>query len=202
MKDIPGYEGVYAVTDDGKVWSHARVNVNGRRCGNKWMSTYTDKDGYLFYKLTSQSRTKRFYAHRVVALTYIENINNKSQVNHIDGNKQNNHVSNLEWVTAKENTAHAIKVLNIDWAKNIVNFNKTLNKQRETWKIAQPLAAVAAKLSHQKKVVQYDLFGVVINKFTAVREAAKFYGINETGIARVCRGEKKTYKGFIWKFDI
>ncbi len=70
-----------------------------------------DKKGYLGTVLTlgSKSKVKKFFIHKAVADTFIPNPNNKSQVNHIDGNKTNNCVENLEWVTNKENCIHAIK---------------------------------------------------------------------------------------------
>jgi len=68
--------------------------------------------GYFRYTLCKNNQTKRFLAHRLVAICFIPNPNNKGFVNHIDGDKLNNHVTNLEWCTSSENEVHSYKVLN------------------------------------------------------------------------------------------
>jgi len=89
----------YSINKDGQVWSHFF---------NKFLKQQTDKQGYKTIKLydDGDGTYKRYKIHRLVAITYIPNPNNLLQVNHKDGNKQNNHVDNLEWVTPKENTQH------------------------------------------------------------------------------------------------
>lgn len=93
MRDIKGYEGKYAVTSCGKVWSYK---------SQKFLKPFTDKDGYLLITLYN-GKAKTFTVHRLVALAYIPNAENKPQINHKDENRQNNSINNLEWVTAKEN---------------------------------------------------------------------------------------------------
>lgn len=88
----------YAVTVDGKVYT-----LND----NKFMKLAND-NGYIRVNLAKDGKKYRNAVHRLVALAFIPNPENKRTVNHIDGNKQNNHVSNLEWATHKEQTAHAI----------------------------------------------------------------------------------------------
>ncbi len=87
---------MYSVTEDGRV-------INNKR--NKEKKACIDKHGYLKVGLNDQN--KKYFVHRLVALTYIENPDNKETVNHKDGNKLNNHVSNLEWMTNAENIKHA-----------------------------------------------------------------------------------------------
>lgn len=93
MKDIKGYEGLYAVTECGKVWSYR---------SKKFLTPY-NVVGYHYVDLRNKGVRKQFRVHRLVAEAYIPNPENKPQINHKDENKINNHVSNLEWVTAKEN---------------------------------------------------------------------------------------------------
>lgn len=71
-------------------------------------------NGYLQVSLKIDEKNKFMnkYVHRLVAQFWLENINNKEEVNHIDGNKKNNNIANLEWVTAKENSNHRVNVLN------------------------------------------------------------------------------------------
>lgn len=78
---------------------------------NKYLKPDKDKDGYLNYKLYNNGESKTFKAHRLVALNFIQNTQNKPHVNHIDGVKTNNNVENLEWVTQQENERHKYDVL-------------------------------------------------------------------------------------------
>lgn len=113
MKDIEGYEGLYAVTKDGRVWSYLKKGKGGHigkwktlsKCGNG------NKKNNLYYtvSLHKNGKTKRRRVHRLVAQTYIPNPKNKPEINHIDGNKFNNNVYNLEWNTRLENIEHAIR---------------------------------------------------------------------------------------------
>lgn len=109
--DISGYEGMYAITSDGMVYSHSRIIVglvNGNRLSKgRWLKPRIDKDGYLRVALSKDGRKKYFFVHRLVATEFCEKINGKEMVNHIDGIKNNNKASNLEWVTPRENDIHA-----------------------------------------------------------------------------------------------
>ena len=93
-KDIAGYEGIYQISNYGKVKSLKN---------NKTRKLIEDRDGYLWVALYKNKKQKIFFVHRLVAKAFIENKTNKPQVNHKDENKKNNIVTNLEWVTAKEN---------------------------------------------------------------------------------------------------
>lgn len=121
-KDIKGYEGIYQASNTGKIRSVDRVRkVIG---SNKFKKNYTytrfykgkelvgglDKDGYrigVFYDSEGKRKTLKF--HRLIAQTFIPNPNNFPEVNHKNGNKQDNDISNLEWVTTQQNVQHAFK---------------------------------------------------------------------------------------------
>ena len=98
-KDINGYEGKYFVSDDGRI----------RNSLGDELSPYTTKKGYLRIGLYKEGSTKNFLVHRLVAEAYIDNSMNFKEVNHIDLNKKNNHVKNLEWVDGSKNVQHAVK---------------------------------------------------------------------------------------------
>jgi hypothetical protein len=110
LRYIPGYEGLYAVTKSGRVWSYPKQR-NGQGHYGKWLKpAIISKDYYevsLTKKIDDKATQRTFGVHRLVAITYIPNPYNKPQVNHIDLNPRNNHVSNLEWVTRSENMLHA-----------------------------------------------------------------------------------------------
>lgn len=104
-RSIKGYEGVYQVSNLGNVRS-----LNYRRTGNiKNLELDTHSQGYKIVYLHSNGKREKFRVHRLVALAFIKNKLGKKYVNHIDGNKSNNSVSNLEWVTSSENQLHAYK---------------------------------------------------------------------------------------------
>lgn len=102
MKDIPGYEDIYGITDDGKVWSKKR-NIWVK----PWLSKKRGKPGYLGVKLNKNKKRQSFLVHRLVAMAYLSPIEGHPHINHINAIKTDNRVENLEWCTPAMNTAHA-----------------------------------------------------------------------------------------------
>jgi len=106
-KEIPGFEGKYAVTKNGVVYSLPRTGVKNLR---KMTAVDNMKAGYLRVMLSRDGKSKLYYIHQLIAITYIANPENKKMVNHIDGVKTHNRLDNLEWVTAQENHDHAFEL--------------------------------------------------------------------------------------------
>lgn len=131
MRDYQGYEGRYAITEDGKVWSYKN---------QRYLKPYNSGNGYLKVGLIKDGVRHQYYVHQLVAQTYITNDDpeNKVQVNHKDENKHNNSVSNLEWTTPKENTNYGSRTERM--AKThckpvlCVELNKVFNSQVEASK--------------------------------------------------------------------
>ena len=94
MKEYKGYK----ISEDGRVFN---------KKGDKELYYNVNHKGYKRVALFYEGKSKKYFVHRLVAMLYVENPNNKNQVNHIDGDKLNNHYTNLEWVTNKENNSHA-----------------------------------------------------------------------------------------------
>lgn len=108
-KDIAGYEGLYQVSNRGRVKSLARNTTKGGI-----LTELECRNGYVRVQTSRGNTREKFLIHRLVAQAFILNPKNKPQVNHIDGNKKNNNLKNLEWVTAKENTNHGMEIGSID----------------------------------------------------------------------------------------
>lgn len=171
-KDIKGYEGIYQVSNKGRVKSLDRVVV--RSDGQKQtvyeriLKNYTQR-GYLYVSLYSSPKQ----VHRLVAEAFIPNPENKPQVNHKDEVKTNNCVENLEWMTCKENNNYGTR-------------NERVGK--------------ATRKRTSKPVAQYTKDGELIKVWSSTREAGRQLGINQSNISVVARGKRKTYSGFVWKY--
>jgi hypothetical protein len=111
MKDIPGFEGFYAVTEDGKVWSCPRVitHRNGvvRNIRGRFLRLRKTEYGYLVANLSKYGKNAPLQVSRLVAIAFIPNPQKLPQVNHKNGIKTDNTVGNLEWCTLQENMKHA-----------------------------------------------------------------------------------------------
>jgi hypothetical protein len=94
LKDIPGYEGLYQVSDDGRIWNIAK---------SVWLKSSKSNTGYLVVHLRKNKKVITHSVHRLVAMAFVPNRHCRPQVNHINENKTDNRAENLEWVTAREN---------------------------------------------------------------------------------------------------
>ena len=144
-------------------------SVNYKGTGKvKILKPQKDKDGYLQIALCKNGKAKRYLVHRLVAFAFIPNddVEHKTQVNHISEVKTENFVENLEWCSPKENVNHGTR------------------NERD------------AKLK-SKKVIGKSL---TENKVIVLHSAkqGKKYGFIPQGITSCCRGERKSYKGYVW----
>jgi len=131
-----------------------------------------DKNGYQIITFSIDGKRTTRKVHRLVAEAFIPNTGNKPQVNHKDGNHQNNHVDNLEWCTSSENHLHAYKMLG--------------RKAHRSEKAGR----------EKKKVLCVDTG----ETYESAMEAAKAIGGKQGPLSTVCRNERKTYKGKRWRY--
>ena len=136
----------YYITEDGKCYNSKT---------NNWLKGQENKEnGYLSYTITlPDGKKKRLYAHRLVAIAFIKNTDKtKNQINHKDGNKLNNHVDNLEWITSKENHQHALE-------KELRRYNHVycFNKDKELVAEYRNIAEAAKSIGCACSTIQGEL---------------------------------------------
>lgn len=150
MKDIKGYEGEYAVTSCGKIWSYK---------SNKFLKLKDQRQGYKLVILTHDGVQRTLQVHRLVANTYLSNPNNYPCINHKNGIKEDNRVQNLEWCTYSQNMQHAYAtgLMNVE-GKIMKGHNCKKVKCIETGIVYESGAAAARAMgldpSHISKVCQ------------------------------------------------
>mgnify|MGYP001324232801 FL=1 len=184
-KNIEGYEGLYQVSNLGKVRSLDRITLylSGRKVfthGRNLKLGYNNV-GYVYVFLIKNKIKSFFLIHRLVALAFIPNVSNKPEIDHINTIRDDNRVCNLKWVTKKENRNNP----------NTKISNKISNKKaKRKW-----LEVL------EKKVIQLDLNGNFIREFKSLHAIEREFGYNRANIARCCKGVKKTCYGFKWMFS-
>lgn len=164
----------YSISDNGRL----RNDKTGRI-----LKGSLDTDGYSQVILCDKNRRKSIKIHKLVAQAFIPNIEKKPQVNHKDGNKLNNTVNNLEWVTNQENQDHFWRELNNDAHKE--------NRRRSH--IGKGLLS---DNPNSKAVIRIDDGKI----FNTIKEAAEEIGVNYTHIGEVCRGSRKSCGGYRWSY--
>lgn len=180
-KDIPEYEGLYQISNYGKVMS---LNYNHTK-QNRELLTNENTDGYLSVALCKNNKIKRYRINRLVAQAFIPNPNNKPQVNHIDGNKKNNFISNLEWCTASENQIHSYKN----------GLHKILKGE-----MSHRYGLLGSLNPTSKKVAQYDIDNNLIKIWDSLSDVARTMKKSISSISLCCNGHHKTSCGYIWRF--
>ena len=169
-KPIPGYEGLYEVSNLGRVKSLGKnlYNINENTYSfhaySHIMKPSTNK-GYLQVNLSKNGVLKCIKVHRLVAMAYIPNPNNYPQVNHKNEIRNDNRVENLEWCNNKYNSNYG--------SRN-------------------------AKLS--KKVAQYTKDDVFVNEFKSCIEVEKQLGFSNGHISKCCLGKRKSAYGYHWRY--
>ncbi|MDF2036578.1 NUMOD4 domain-containing protein [Cytobacillus oceanisediminis] len=160
-RDIEGYEGIYQVSSNGRV---KRVG-NGKE---RILKPSSNNLGYHIVTLSANNQRKTQSVHRLVALHFIPNQENKKTINHVDGDKSNNHVTNLEWNSYSENLKHAYK--------------SGLNKGRTDSSIG---AVKATNLKTGEEII-----------FLSQAHASKALNIHDGNIAKVVNGKRKSASNY------
>jgi len=131
-KPIKGYEDFYQVSNLGDIKSLFRLiktGENKRSVGERLLKQNTNRYGYKMVSLSKDSVLKTVSVHRLVGIAFVDNTQNKSEINHIDGNKSNNEIHNLEWCTKSENNKHSLKLGLRVTKKGIEHYNSRFKEE-------------------------------------------------------------------------
>lgn len=173
-KDIIGYEGKYQVSNYGNIRA-LHYNKSNRI---QLLKQGIDKGGYLRVALCHEGTMKTYKVHRLVAQAFLGDCRDY-EINHIDGNKRNNKVCNLEIVTKLENMRHSWEKL----GRKSSNYGKR-----------------GGKAARARRVAQHLPDGKLIATFDTISEAAEKTKISFNSITDCCKGRRKQTKGFIFKY--
>jgi hypothetical protein len=184
MKEIEGFEGYY-ISSEGYVFSKKRnIILKG---------SMTKKNGYIQVYLLKNKIIHRFLIHRLVAIYFLDNPYHKKEVNHIDGNKLNNNISNLEWVTKQENMSHALK--------------KGLFRPKEHWTDEMKKKVIKSRINTYKNTPCEKRGRSILNRQQVIEIRKRFdngegslsiskdYPVGRVSCARV--GKRETYSDVI-----
>ena len=181
-KTLSDFDGLYAVSNKGRVVSFARSYIKMFNTSaviyhknHKLLLPRLRTDNYYDVNITIDGKRKKVLLHRLLATAFIPNPNNYPHIDHIDGNPSNNELSNLRWCTPK------------------MNANNPVRAARES-------AAFTGKYNtkNSKRIVRIDNNGIV-KEYPSIKEAGR-NGFTEANITRCCKGVVKHHKGFKWMY--
>lgn len=185
--DVEGTDGIYQVSNLGRVRSLAVCGRSKAKRSNEYriLSACQTPYPHVGVKINGKRVTKKI--HRLVAEAFLPNKDNLPEVNHIDGDKRNNRVDNLEWCSSSQNVLHSIYVLHPNQIAPMVFYNK---------------------YTRPKPILQISKSGIVLNRFANGAEASKATGVCQRDILMVANHvqfkpghERKTAGGYVWRFE-
>lgn len=168
-KEVPNTNGKILISDKGRVRSLLR--------DDRILKTQKDRKGYPRVRITINRKKRAYRVHRLVASAFIPNPENKPQVNHIDGNKNNNCVGNLEWCDGRENCRHAID--NGLW-ESVFRGSMIENEKRK------------------RPVIATNILTGEVKRFASVSDAQRFVGSRH--VTDVLKGKRKKAMGYTFEY--
>ena len=183
--DIPGYKNIYQASNYGRIKSlrhEVLCSMGSRFVNERILRPYLDYHGYYRLELSFLGKRKKYFIHQLVALAFLPNPNNYKIINHKDGIKINNKPDNIEWCNYSYNEKYSYRVL-----------GKKPNCPGK--------GKFGEHSSQSKPITQFTKSGIVVAHFVSLKSASDSIGALYTSIAKAAEGKRKTFKGFIWKYD-
>ena len=201
-KDIPQFEGIYQVSNMGRI----KITRNGKV--RITIGVLEKSTGYMRFSLYRGGYIKRDYVHRLVAKAFIYNDENKPEIDHVNTIRHDNRVENLRWVTRKENRNNPLSLEHLRVAftgENSPHFGRKRSKETKR-KISEALKAsplnhgrTGSMCKNSQPVYQYDLQGNFIAGYAGQAEASRMTGISQSEISNVCNGKSNVAGGYLWR---
>lgn len=177
-KDIHGFEGLYQVSNMGRI-----KHLKGYNHKEDFILSPTiNSKGYLYVSLSKNSSVKKYFIHRLVAINFIENTNHYEEVDHINGIRNDNRLKNLRWCSRKQNCNFPLYKYN--------------SSKEGCWMYKRYLDLHP----RARKICQYDMKGSFIAIWNTAKEAEIETKIKRSGICQSCKGKRKSAGGYIWKY--
>ena len=189
-KDIEGYEGLYQVSNFGKVRSLDRYNSRG--CWIKGcILEPTNCKGYLQIVLFLNGQKSYYYIHKIVAKAFLPNPDNKPEIDHINTDRTDNTV----WLN--EDGSINYDKTNLRWVSHKENMNNPLTRKKQSTRLK-------GKIGHNtpasKIIAQLDKNGKLLKVWLCAMDAARQEGYTQEHISSCCKGTLKTHKGYKWQY--
>lgn len=182
-RDVVGYEGLYMVSNLGRIKILKRKYVVSDRLINGILT----EDGYSKVFLSDgHDNRKMFFVHRLVAISFIPNTYNKPCIDHINTIRTDNRIENLRWCTHKENQNNPITIQKL---KDYNSKNKRYNYGYR-----------GVQIKHSKPVVQYSMDMKFIKKWDAIADVKRINGWCQYCVSHCVNGDRKSAYGYIWKY--
>ena len=187
-KEIEGFDN-YKISNLGRV-----KNIKFDRL----VKPLLDNRGYIMVNLYKDGKMKRLSLHRLIAIAFIPNPDNKPCIDHINTDRSDNHIDNLRWVTQKENHNNPLSLMNHSKASK----GRTISEEQKKNQSEKMKGRYKGNKWGSKKIIQLTLDGIFVREWDAIKDAAESFGVSSSAIWNCLNGkcQVKSIKGFKWEY--